>query len=156
MIRLNFNETGIEMRSTNFILTVIVILTNSFYIFAQPQELDLLVEEAIRLSPRIKMLEAKRSAAYNGIDKNSNLPDPVLTLGLVNIPTNTFSFDQDPMTQKFVGWHHILGLKKWENPIARTYQIYATPTYIVLDKNKKIIAKPETLVELKKIMKYLE
>jgi len=103
MIRLNFNETGIEMRSTNFILTVIIILTNSFYISAQPQELDLLVDEAIRLSPKIKMLEAKRSAAYNGIDKNSNLPDPVLTLGLVNIPTNTFSFNQDPMTQKFVG-----------------------------------------------------
>jgi outer membrane protein TolC len=62
-----------------------------------------LIQTSIELSPKIKMLEAKRSAAYNGIDKNSNLPDPVLTLGLVNIPTNSFSFNQDPMTQKFVG-----------------------------------------------------
>tara|TARA_R110002124_G_scaffold89643_5_gene229190 strand:+ start:11021 stop:12352 length:1332 start_codon:yes stop_codon:yes gene_type:complete len=60
------------------------------------------------------------------------------------------------MKQNLIGWHHILGLQKWENPIARTYQIYSTPTYIVLDNNKKIIAKPETLEELKKIMKYLE
>jgi thiol-disulfide isomerase/thioredoxin len=58
--------------------------------------------------------------------------------------------------QKHPNWHHIIGLKKWENPIARTYQIYSTPTYIVLDKNKKIIAKPETLDELQKIIKYLE
>ena len=58
--------------------------------------------------------------------------------------------------QKYPNWHHIIGLKKWENPIARTYQIYSTPTYIVLDKNKKIIAKPETLDELQKIIKYLE
>ena len=93
MIRLNFNETGIEMRSTNFILTVIIILTNSFYISAQPQELDLLVEEAIRLSPKLKMLEAKRLAAGNRIDQKSNLPDPVLTLGIMNLPTNTFSFN---------------------------------------------------------------
>jgi len=54
------------------------------------------------------------------------------------------------------GWHHILGLGKWENPISRVYQIYSTPTYIVLDSTKKIIAKPETLEELKKIISYLE
>lgn len=59
-------------------------------------------------------------------------------------------------TKKYPNWYNVLGLKKWENPIARTYQIYATPTYIVLDKNKKIIAKPETLEELKQIMKYIE
>lgn len=91
------------MRSINFILTVIIILTNNFYLTAQPQKLDLLIEESIRLSPKLKMLEAKRSASFSRIDQNSNLPDPVLTLGLVNIPTNSFSFDQDPMTQKFVG-----------------------------------------------------
>ena len=60
------------------------------------------------------------------------------------------------MKQNFVGWHHVLGLNKWENSIARTYQIYSTPTYIVLDKNKKIIAKPETIDELKKFLNYLE
>lgn len=51
------------------------------------------------------------------------------------------------------GWHHVLGLKKWENEIARTYQINATPTYFVLDKNKKIVAKPN---EIKEVKEYLE
>ena len=43
----------------------------------------------------------------------------------------------------FEGWHHILGLKKWRNPIAETYDVSNTPTYIVLDASKKIVAKPK-------------
>ena len=57
---------------------------------------------------------------------------------------------------KYPNWHNVIGLKKWENPTARTYQVYSTPTYIILDKNKKIIAKPETLSEVRKIVEYLE
>jgi thiol-disulfide isomerase/thioredoxin len=58
--------------------------------------------------------------------------------------------------KKLPGWHHIIGLNKWENLIARQYQINSTPTYIILDNAKKIIAKPETLDEVKKIIEYLE
>ncbi|MEJ2196362.1 MAG: TolC family protein, partial [Ignavibacteriaceae bacterium] len=68
-----------------------------------PQELDSLIHQAIELSPEIKMLKAKRNTAYYKIDQNSNLPDPVLNLGLINMPTNSFSFTQEPMTQKIVG-----------------------------------------------------
>ena len=50
------------------------------------------------------------------------------------------------------GWHHVLGLNKWENKIARTYQITSTPTYFVLGMDKKIIANPEKLDELKVIL----
>lgn len=58
--------------------------------------------------------------------------------------------------KKYPKWHNVIGLKKWENPIARTYQIYSTPTYIVLNKEKKIIAKPNTIEEVKKIVDYLD
>lgn len=47
------------------------------------------------------------------------------------------------------GWHNVLGLNKWQNKTARTYNINATPTYFVLDKNKKIIAKPNEFVDVK-------
>ena len=53
------------------------------------------------------------------------------------------------------GWHHALGLKKWENTIARTYQITSTPTYFVLGSDKKIIANPEKLDDLKMILNQL-
>lgn len=53
------------------------------------------------------------------------------------------------------GWHHVLGLNKWENKTARTYQINSTPSYFVLDKDKKIIGSPETIEELKTMLKPL-
>jgi thiol-disulfide isomerase/thioredoxin len=51
------------------------------------------------------------------------------------------------------GWHNVLGLKKWKNETARTYQVYSTPTYLILNKNKKIIAKPG---EFKDVVAFLD
>lgn len=51
------------------------------------------------------------------------------------------------------GWHNVLGLNKWENTTARTYQINATPSYFILDKNKKIIAKPNEIEDVKAFIK---
>lgn len=44
---------------------------------------------------------------------------------------------------------HVLGLGKWTNKLAVLYNINATPTYFVLDKDKKIIAKPNDIIELR-------
>jgi len=62
-----------------------------------------LINTAINVSPKLSMLRAKRNVAENKISQNSNLPNPMLMLGLMNLPTNTFSFNQEPMTQKVVG-----------------------------------------------------
>jgi thiol-disulfide isomerase/thioredoxin len=43
---------------------------------------------------------------------------------------------------------HVLGLGRWENSIGNQYDVSATPTYFILDKDKKIIAKPETLEDV--------
>ena len=87
-----------------FRVIVLVLIGTVFSVSAAySQELDSLIQQAIVLSPRIKMLEAKRKAAYHKIYQNSNLPDPTLVLGVLNLPTNSFSFNQEPMTQKIVG-----------------------------------------------------
>ena len=52
-------------------------------------------------------------------------------------------------------WHHVLGLNKWENKTAKEYNINATPTYFVLDSNKKIIANPIALKDLETLIKQL-
>ena len=46
---------------------------------------------------------------------------------------------------------HVLALDKWDNPISKMYNITATPTYFILDKDKKIIAKPNDIKALKVI-----
>jgi len=56
-------------------------------------------------------------------------------------------------TLNFIKWTNILGLNKWQNPTAKSYDIVSTPTYFILDSNKKIIAKPNSIQELKSFFK---
>lgn len=48
---------------------------------------------------------------------------------------------------------HVYGEGKWDNPIGDTYGVKATPTYFVLDRDKKIIAKP---YDCKALTEYLD
>ncbi|PQJ68839.1 TlpA family protein disulfide reductase [Polaribacter butkevichii] len=59
------------------------------------------------------------------------------------------AFGWNSFKKTLPNWHHVLGLNKWENKIARTYNIVSTPSYFILDANKKIIAKPEHLKDVK-------
>ncbi|TVZ16474.1 TlpA disulfide reductase family protein [Maribacter sp. MAR_2009_72] len=45
-------------------------------------------------------------------------------------------------------FNHAIALGKWESEYAQTFGIQSTPTYIVLDNEKRIIAKPESDKEL--------
>lgn len=47
-------------------------------------------------------------------------------------------------------WINISDLKGWDGKAALDYYLYATPTMYLIDKNKKIIAKPLTIDDLKK------
>jgi thiol-disulfide isomerase/thioredoxin len=51
---------------------------------------------------------------------------------------------------------HVVGLGKWENEIGNDYGVNATPTYFVLDKDKKIIAKPENFEGLLEILQSIK
>ncbi len=75
---------------------------------------------------------------------NGNTKTHVVAVALEDNKTNFAEY-----ASKFTKWTNILGLKKWENNIAKEYKIIATPTYFVLDKDKKIIAKPEHLEDVK-------
>lgn len=43
---------------------------------------------------------------------------------------------------------HVLGLQKWDNEIGNLYDVSSTPTFFVLDKDKRIIGKPYGVKEL--------
>lgn len=44
--------------------------------------------------------------------------------------------------QNYPEFYHGLKLKKWQNPIVKTYGVHATPTFFIVDHNGYIIAKP--------------
>jgi cobalt-zinc-cadmium efflux system outer membrane protein len=94
---------GITMKK--ILISFLILLSLYIYSYAQLKEntLDSLINLALQVSPKLKMLNYKYDAAKSRIEINSNLPDPMLTLGLANLPTNTFSFTQEPMTGKIIG-----------------------------------------------------
>ena len=86
-------------------LIVMIIVASTIFISAQQNSpiLNSLIKRSIKVSPKLKMLYAKKTVAKNKIPQVSNLPDPMLTLGLRNLPTSSFSFSEDPMSQKTIG-----------------------------------------------------
>lgn len=64
---------------------------------------------------------AQIDAARRRIAQKSALPNPMLMLGAENLPTNSFSFSEEPMTSKMVGISQMLpypGKLKFEGEIA--------------------------------------
>tara|TARA_R110002096_G_scaffold49384_6_gene130457 strand:- start:166 stop:1497 length:1332 start_codon:yes stop_codon:yes gene_type:complete len=68
----------------------------------------------------------------------------VIAIGLEDEPN-----EWKTLTKKYTEFIHVYGKGKWDNEIGNNYGVTATPSYFVLDKDKKIIAKPENFEALK-------
>jgi peroxiredoxin len=68
------------------------------------------------------------------------------------------SVDQDEqvwrsaLQKNDLAWINIAELKGWDGKIIQDYYVYATPTFIMIDANLKIMAKPNGLAELKGLL----
>ncbi|MEP7234063.1 MAG: TolC family protein [Ignavibacteriota bacterium] len=58
---------------------------------------------AVSEHPMVRMKNAEAEAARRRISELSTLPDPMVMLGVENLPTNSFRFDQEMMTSKMIG-----------------------------------------------------
>jgi len=67
-----------------------------------PVILDDLIKAALENNPRIDAAIQRIQAAERAVPQAGALPDPKLTLGLMNLPVNSFAFDQEPMTGKMI------------------------------------------------------
>lgn len=109
----------------------------------------------IQTSPSLKLSELKGDKYYVLVFWSSGcghclneLPKVKdLMTGVSGTKVIAYGLENDPdaWTQEIKNYPdflHGIGLGKWENPLVQTFAIAATPTYFVLDANKKIIAKP--------------
>ncbi len=62
--------------------------------------IDHLIQEMKRNNPSLKAGYNEWQAARARVPQAGALPDPVLGINLLNMPVNTFAFDQEPMTGK--------------------------------------------------------
>jgi len=74
-------------------------------------------------------------AIYDGTDRKK------LEVIAISLDTNKNSWT-DYIDKHKLSWINYSSLKGWNCPIGRSYYIYATPTMFLLDKEKKIVAKP--------------
>jgi len=66
-------------------------------------DLDYAVAAALEDSFELAGIAAQSEALIAASSQVEALPDPMLSLSAMNVPTDTFNFDQDPMTQMQVG-----------------------------------------------------
>ena len=79
--------------------TIIILSTHSIHAFSLKQAEQI----ALKNAPELKVLSNKQKAhSYLSVSK-SQWMDPILELGAMNLPTDTFRFNQENMTQLKIG-----------------------------------------------------
>ena len=77
------------------------------------------------------------------IEKTSKFSTTTLTKVAVSLDNEKSKWEAFIKANNMSSWRNISELKGWNGEISRNYNVYATPTLFLLDKDKKIIAKPE-------------
>lgn len=65
--------------------------------------LESIIGEALKNNPDIRVARYEIEALDQRPDQVASLPNPALSFGLVNVPTDSLDFHQEAMTQKTVG-----------------------------------------------------
>lgn len=69
-------------------------------LYDKPPELERMVVELLQDNEELQGMEEELAALEAEISVAGALDDPRLGIGVANLPTDTFSFSQEPMTQK--------------------------------------------------------
>ncbi len=67
-------------------------------------QLPSLLEEAVRRNPDLEAARKRWQASLAKIPQAGALPDPIVSLNLLNVPITTFAFDQEAMTGKQIAF----------------------------------------------------
>ncbi len=81
---------------------------------------------------------------YNYLKNNTQVN--VIAIGLEDDESEV---GWQTMITKYPNFTHVYGVNKWKNETAKNYGVNATPSFYVLDAQKKVLAKPDDVKELK-------
>jgi outer membrane protein TolC len=86
----------------NYLWLALLLLIPLNTIFAQVVKLDDLIAEGIANNPQLKAYRHTITADSSRSKTVGSLPDPTVSFNILNLPVNSFSFDQEAMTGKQV------------------------------------------------------
>lgn len=94
--------TGWRLAVTAALLTVISLLASPARA-AEPLTLGVAQQLALQQDPGIRQLKAETGAVRDSAAAAGQWPDPKLSFGLVDLPTNSYAVGRDPNTMQVVG-----------------------------------------------------
>lgn len=87
-----------------FLLCLALFTSINGYVYSQEPDsllqLEQIIQEVLVNNPDLKSYQQQWDASKTTISQAQALPDPVVGLNFLNIPVNSFSFSQEPMTGK--------------------------------------------------------
>lgn len=87
-----------------FKATAVIVLLSHFSAHAdQPLTIERAVQVALERDALINVYQSRRDAYREQSIAEDTLPDPKIKLGMMNLPTDTFETNQEPMTQSQIG-----------------------------------------------------
>lgn len=97
MIRVSF--------SIIWFILLLLFISNGGELFCQEKKqptlnLNQVIDKALENNPQILSAKKKWEAYKEKIPQAGALPDPTFSLGVINLPVNSFDFRQEPMTGK--------------------------------------------------------
>jgi len=88
------------MESLRVFLSLLAALILQSALATEPLQMGAAVEQALAVNDPLRTrFEARAEALRNEAIADAQLPDPMLTGQIVNVPTDSFRFDRDGMTQ---------------------------------------------------------
>lgn len=104
-MKITFNVLSKNRFTVNMLFNSLFSLTFlfSFNLFAQGISLHDAEQIAIESDPAQQIYQSQQAALVAQGIAGSTLADPMIKLGMANVPTDSFQLDQDPMTQVSVG-----------------------------------------------------
>ena len=132
------------VRSSLLVLSIWLLLTvaaNSESDSPLPHELGILLTEGLQQNLQLQSLSAQVEQLKREIGFAGALDDPRIGLGLLNVPTDTFSLDQEPMTQKQISFAQKLPLFGKLDLKSKRAAILALRQQIILEAKRLEVAR---------------
>jgi thiol-disulfide isomerase/thioredoxin len=83
---------------------------------------------------------------------NQNAGKKLITVA-VSLDSSKADWQKFIQSGNYTTWFNTSELKRWEGKVPKLYNVYATPTMFLLDKDKKIIGKPEDIRQLMELLR---
>lgn len=93
---------AIQAKYIQAITLLVLLISNSAYA-EQVLTIEYAVQTALKHDALISVYQSRRDAFKEQSIAEDTLPDPTIKLGMMNLPTDTFKRNQEPMTQLQIG-----------------------------------------------------